>query len=155
MNDKNRPSNAASLTGSLEHYLPSLLWLVRDFHLELVDEYNSPITMNEYLEIALKSQPGFSPQIQEKNKIKNLLKKYFPKRECYCIVRPADEERNLQTLNLGGPGVRDKFAKQFRELYKIIYKSIKIKTINGVMLNTQSFIKIIQNYVEAVNDGEV
>ena len=44
-------------------YLPSFLWVVRDFALQLLDQDGDPITAKDYLEKALKEQKGFSDAV--------------------------------------------------------------------------------------------
>ena len=45
--------------------------------LDLVDEYKTPITPSEYLENCLKEADGFSQKIQEKNRIRGMIKSFF------------------------------------------------------------------------------
>ena len=58
-------------------YFPSFMWVVRDFTLQLEDEDGEEINANQYLEKALEEQKGFSDKIEEKNRIRKLLKSYF------------------------------------------------------------------------------
>jgi hypothetical protein len=58
-------------------YFPSFMWVVRDFTLQLEDEDGEEINSNQYLEKALEEQKGFSDKIEEKNRIRKLLKSFF------------------------------------------------------------------------------
>jgi hypothetical protein len=58
-------------------YFPSFLWVVRDFALKLVDSEGENITPKEYLEKALIPQKGFSDSVEDKNRIRRLLKEFF------------------------------------------------------------------------------
>lgn len=49
------------------------MWVVRDFALKLVDKEGEKISSKEYLEKALQPQKGFSEQIEQKNKIRNVI----------------------------------------------------------------------------------
>ncbi|CDW77066.1 guanylate-binding n-terminal domain containing protein [Stylonychia lemnae] len=49
---------------------PRLLWLLRDFSLQLQNEQKEEITANQYLQLALKDQKGISETIMNKNRIK-------------------------------------------------------------------------------------
>lgn len=71
---------------------------MRDFILELADEDGNPITPNEYLELCLKEAEGFSQKIAEKNRIRNLIKTFFKSRYCFTMIRPTDDERDIQNL---------------------------------------------------------
>ena len=76
-------------------YFPSFLWVVRDFALRLLDQYGNTINSKEYLENALKEQKGSSENIEKKNKIRRLILNFFQDRDCYTMVRPTEEEKDL------------------------------------------------------------
>ena len=40
-----------------------------------------------------------SDAIEQKNRIRRLIKQFFQDRDCHTIVRPVEEEKMLQTLN--------------------------------------------------------
>lgn len=69
---------------------------MRDFILELADEDGNPISANEYLEMCLKETEGFSQKIAEKNRIRNLIKGFFKHRHCFTMIRPTDNEKDIQ-----------------------------------------------------------
>ena len=58
----------------LSKYFPSFMWVVWDFSLKLVDKDGDKISSKEYLEKALQPQKGFSEQIEQKNKIWNVIR---------------------------------------------------------------------------------
>jgi len=90
--------------------LPKLLWVVRDFSLKLVDVTNKNITMKEYLENALTEVKGVSENIQQKNRIRRVIRDFFAERDCVCLVRPTDEEKDLQNLiNIKDEDLRPEF----------------------------------------------
>lgn len=62
-------------------YFPSFMWVVRDFTLQLLNEELEEINSNQYLEKALEEQSGFSDKIEEKNRIRRLLKSFFKERQ--------------------------------------------------------------------------
>lgn len=139
----------------LASYFPTLLWMIRDFHLELVDEYGMQITHDEYLESALKEQAGFSKDVMERNKIRALLKAFFKERHCYALVRPAHAESDLQNLASGKAKVREQFDRQVAEARKLIFESIKPKSVNGVPLTGRTFMGFVERIVSCLNDGAV
>lgn len=139
----------------MANYFPTLLWIIRDFHLELVDEYGMTITNDDYLESALKEQTGFSKEIMERNKIRTLIKTYFSERHCFTMVRPAHEERDLQELSTTKAKTRQQFEKQIQEAKSLIYNTIKAKSINGVPMTGQAFLGFAQKIVLALNEGAV
>lgn len=136
-------------------YFPTLLWIVRDFHLELVDEDGSPITNDEYLESALKEQIGYSKEIMERNKIRTLLKAYFQQRHCYTIVRPAHDEKDLQTLSSTGAKTRGLFDQQLQEARSLIFNTMKPKAIGEAPMTGKAYLSFIQTIITALNQGAV
>jgi hypothetical protein len=77
----------------LSDYLPSFMWVVRDFALQLCDENGSEINSQEYLERALIEKVNDS-----KNEIRKHLKMFFKDRECCTMIRPLTNEDELQNL---------------------------------------------------------
>ena len=136
-------------------YFPSLFWIIRDFHLELVDEDQIAITNDEYLESALKEQTGYSKEIMERNKIRTLLKTFFKERHCFTLVRPAHEEKDIQELSSGTSKMRVQFEKQLQELRALLFNSIKAKSINGVPMTGKSYLGFVQTIITALNEGAV
>ncbi|CAK0856786.1 unnamed protein product, partial [Prorocentrum cordatum] len=88
---------------------PSLLWVLRDFHLRLVDARDRPITPQQYLENALAPIAG-----QEKrNEIRAVIKSVFTDRDCAAMVRPVLEEEDLRHVErLPFASLRPQFRKQ-------------------------------------------
>ena len=74
------------------------MWVVRDFALKLTDENDTSITSKEYLERALLEQKGFSDSVEQRNRIRRLLKTFFSERDCCTVIRPVSNESELQNL---------------------------------------------------------
>jgi hypothetical protein len=72
--------------------------VVRDFSLRLLDTYGNQITSKDYLENAIQQQKGASDQVETKNRIRRMVKHFFKDRDCFTMVRPVEEERELQNL---------------------------------------------------------
>jgi len=66
----------------LSKIFPKLLWVLRDFSLKLVDTTGNPISMKEYLDNSLKDVKGVSENIKQKNRIRMILRDFFPERDC-------------------------------------------------------------------------
>ena len=79
----------------LSDYLPSFMWVVRDFALQLVNEEGDDITSKEYLERALTEKGSVDDQ---KNEVRRALKRYFKDRQCCTMIRPLTNEEELQNL---------------------------------------------------------
>ena len=95
----------------LAEYFPTLLWLLRDFSLKLEDKDGNVITEKQYLEQALENISGTSDIVEEKNRVRNLIKAYFPEKDCFVMVRPVEKESDLQNLqNLPDYRLRKEFV---------------------------------------------
>jgi hypothetical protein len=137
-------------------YFPSFLWVVRDFALKLLDQYGNQINSKEYLEGALKEQKGTSDNIEKKNRIRRLIVNFFRERDCFTMVRPTEEERDLQTLQrLPDHRLRPEFLHQMDSLRSKIFKRVKPKVLNGRFITGEMFLELCIAYTEAINKGSV
>jgi len=48
-----------------------------------------------YLMSALKEQKGTSDAVEKKNKIRRLISNYFREKDCFTMVRPTENEKDL------------------------------------------------------------
>ena len=79
---------------------PPLLWMVRDFSLQLKDEFGRDIGANEYLEQALKdTSKNTSTENQSKSNLRKCLRDCFQTRSCATLIRPCNNEADLQSMN--------------------------------------------------------
>ena len=137
-------------------YFPSLLWLLRDFALKLEDSDGNVITAKQYLENALMEQKGLTESIEEKNLVRKMIKTYFNERDCFPMVRPVENENDLQNLmNLSENKIRPEFIKQCNLLKNKIYMKIKPKTFNNKILSGQMLIELLESVVNAINEGAI
>lgn len=137
-------------------YFPSFLWVVRDFSLKLENAEGETITSKEYIEAALQIQKGFSDIIEDKNRIRRLLKDFFKDRDCCTLVRPTINEEDLQNLESKEfEDLRLEFVEQIVQLRKKILGRCKIKSLNGKNLNGEMLANLIEAYVKAINYGAV
>ena len=138
------------------NYFPSFLWIVRDFALKMVDSNGVAITPKDYLERALELQKGVSDAIESKNRIRRLFKHFFKDRECVTLVRPIENEKDLQKINtMEDTQLREEFIDQIRQARKKIFKKIRPKTINGKFLNGSMLIELCKAYIQAMNTGNM
>ena len=137
-------------------YFPSFLWVVRDFALKLVDSEGEVITPKEYLEKALQPQKGFSDSVEDKNRIRRLLKEFFKDRDCCTLVRPTIKEDQLQRLEeLEFEDLRLEFVEQVVQLRKKILGKLKLKNLNNKQLHGNMRASLIESYISAINKGTV
>lgn len=145
---ENDPEELASL-------FPSFLWLVRDFSLQLVDDDGDTITPKEYLEKVLDTSKS-TYEIDDKTKIRKLIKTYFRDRDCHTMVRPITDENKLQDLaNISTDKLRPDFVEGIMQLRKKVSSKLRPKTLNKKNLNGDMFINMIKSFIEAINKGAV
>jgi hypothetical protein len=82
----------------LAKYFPSFMWVVRDFALKLQDTQNNTISSKDYFENSLQPQKGSSDIVESRNRIRRLIKHFFTDRDCFTMVRPTEQETDLQNL---------------------------------------------------------
>lgn len=127
----------------LAKYFPRFLWVLRDFSLKLRDEYDNPITSKEYFENALNPQKGISEKIEARNRIRRLIKHFFTDRDCATLVRPTEEETDLQALqSLSDDALRPEFVHAAKKLREKIFKRVKPKTLNGKFITGEMLLEL-------------
>jgi len=137
-------------------YFPSFLWVVRDFALKLLDSVGNQINSKEYLENALKEQKGSSDQIEKKNKIRRLILNFFKDRDCFTMVRPTENEKDLQSLQkMSDAELRPEFLEQMASLRQRIHKRIKPKVLNGKFITGEMLVELCEAYTAAINKGNI
>ena len=159
---KNKKSNLSNKLSEEENeaelaqYFPTLLWLLRDFSLKLEDKDGNVITEKQYLENALEEKSGSSESIEEKNRVRNLIKTYFTEKDCFVMVRPVEKEEDLQNLqNLPNDKLRKEFLEQSKIFRNKVMKKTKPKTFNKMPLSGQMMIELIQSILDSINMGSI
>ena len=61
----------------MAQYFPSFLWILRDFALQLVDIDGNEINQRTYLENSLREVKGSSDAVEEKNRVRRLIRACF------------------------------------------------------------------------------
>ncbi len=143
-------------TQELVNTFPSFLWLLRDFSLKLENEKGLPITPQEYLEHALKHQSRTSPAAERKNQIRKQLRTFFQERDCFALVRPTEEERDLQNLSsVADCKLRPEFVSLVGALRRRLGERVRPKRVRGKALGMEGFIELCQYYTKALGDGRL
>ena len=155
-NNSNVLNSKESDDKEMAKYFPSLFWLLRDFALKLEDSDGNVITAKQYLDNALMEQKGSTESIEEKNLVRKMIKTYFIERDCFPLVRPVENENDLQNLmNLPESKIRPEFVKQCSMLRNKIYMKIKPKTFNGKILSGQMLVDLLESVINAINEGAI
>ena len=140
----------------LAKYFPTLLWLLRDFSLKLEDKDGNVITEKQYLENALEDLNGCTTTIEEKNRVRTLIRTYFPERDCFCMVRPIENETDLQNLqNLSDNQFRKEFLEQAKIFRNKVLKRTKPKKFNKKVLTGSMLVELVQSILDSINTGSI
>lgn len=140
----------------LVQHMPRFMWTVRDFTLQLVNDDGAEIPPQEYLEKALDDLPDVGGAQTARNEVKQHLRKYFPERDCYTMVRPVVKEELLQSLDsMPLEDLRPEFVEQVLTLRKKVMQAMKPKEINGQAMDGAIWIALTQQYLDAINGGTV
>ena len=135
---------------------PSFLWIVRDFVLKLQDIEGNSINSKEYLEKSLEIQKGFSEQIENRNRVRKLLKHFFRERDCFTLVRPCEAENKLQKLHqLDNSELRQEFIDESNIIRNKIFSKIRPKTLGGNFINANLLLSLSQHFVDTINEGKI
>ena len=134
--------------------MPSFMWVIRDFSLKLEDSHGNVITQKDYLEKALELQKGVSDQVEQKNKVRRLLKMFFKDRDCTTLVRPTEKEKDLQNLNeIDESQLRKEFVEQTKQFRKKILRKVKPKLLNNCIINGRMLVEMSKSYIKSINEG--
>ncbi|KAH8055083.1 GTPase [Aureococcus anophagefferens] len=138
-------------------FFPSFVWVVRDFALDLVDDYGTAISSDDYLERALATQVGFDPATTERNRVRQMMTAFFTERKCFPLVRPLLDESKLQEIDkVGFANLRGEFREGVDALKAHLYEShLRPKEIHGRPLNGASFVGLVEQYIAAIEGGSV
>ena len=148
--------NLADTEDDLSSYFPSFMWILRDFALKLIDVDGNPITSKVYLENSLQPQKGMSDAIEQKNRIRRLIMHFFRDRDCSALIRPLENEKELQNLEfIDKSHLRPDFVAQVNKTRSNIFRKVKPKQVKGKSVNGEMLLSLAEAYVEAINTGNL
>ena len=134
---------------------PSFLWVVRDFALKLVNNDGIKLSPTEYLEKCLQPVKGISENVENKNKVRRMLKFFFQDRDCVTIVRPAENEEEIQSLNqVESSQFRKEFMDQMIRTKQKIIRKTRPKRFNQKVLNGPMLLELAKSYSDVLNSGK-
>ncbi len=94
--------------------------------------------------------------MEQKNRIRRLLKSFFKDRDCCTMIRPLTNEENLQNLtSMELSDLRADFVEQVLLLRRKVLNRVKPKMLNGKMLSGAMMSTLAQSYVVSINKGSV
>ena len=158
----NEDSPSDSDISSVSKHFPVLLWVLRDFSLELVDEHHVPISPCQYLELALAPRediavhgPSASNEMAAKNRVKAAFRSMFRSRDCATMRRPVEDEAQLQQLeNLPLAALRPGFVRDLEAVRERIWAAAAAKTMDGRFLDGPALALLLDRYSEALGSGD-
>ena len=86
----------------IAEFFPNLLLLLQNSNLKLEDKNGNIITEKQYMEASLQTINGTTESIEENNRIKTLIKNYFPERDCFVMMDNSNlssDEKNSSNSN--------------------------------------------------------
>jgi hypothetical protein len=134
--------------------LPSFLWLVRDFSLQLKDKAGKKYSATKYLEERLENETGLTEDAQGRNMTREKIRNFFTDRDCVTMTRPAEDEAAIKKLmSVAFDDLRPQFKKAVGRIMTKI-KNAKAKSIMGTPLTGPMLAILAANYAKAFNDGQ-
>lgn len=150
-----KASGGRSSASELGQFSPIFVWLLRDFYLNL-EEGDQRITPRDYLELALKPVQGRANDIAAKNEIRESIQALFPERECFTLVRPLNNEIDLQRLDqISLDKLRPEFRSGLDALTRFVFERTRPKQVGATILTGPILVGITESYLDALNRGAV
>ncbi|KAK7400633.1 hypothetical protein VNO78_11861 [Psophocarpus tetragonolobus] len=150
-----RASGGKTSASELGQFSPIFVWLLRDFYLDLTED-NRKITPRDYLELALRPVEGSGRDIAAKNEIRDSIRALFPDRECFTLVRPLNNENDLQRLDqISLQKLRPEFRSGLDALTRFVFERTRPKQVGATMMTGPVLIGITESYLDALNHGAV
>jgi hypothetical protein len=91
-----------------------------------------------------------------KNRVRAMINEFFPQRNCVALVRPLNDEGQVQNIRQMDPQkMRPEFLQCMKELSKGVLAQSCIKSVSGRHLNGAMLAELARCYVHAINTGSV
>ncbi|GJM89741.1 hypothetical protein PR202_ga05958 [Eleusine coracana subsp. coracana] len=150
-----RASGGKSTASELGQFSPVFVWLLRDFYLDLTED-NRKITPRDYLELALRPVQGGARDVSGKNAIRESIRALFPDRECFTLVRPVNNEKDLQRLDqLPLSNFRPEFRSGLDAFTKFVLDRTRPKQLGASTMTGPILAGLTQSFLDAINSGAV
>jgi len=139
---------------------PALLWLLRDFILDLQDETGAAISPDGYLEQSLNAKPIVGQDHDRSRgaiEVRESLKKFFPQRHCSTLVQPVIDEDKLQRLSqLPYSELRHEFRQQVETMQRTTVELARKypKLIAGQPIGGAALVMMLRKFVDSVNSNK-
>lgn len=133
---------------------PKFVWVLRDFHLSLVDQDDNSITSKQYMENILNMKKYYGRNAEKNSQIRERFLEMFQDRSCVTLPRPADLESELEHLNsIPLESLRAKFIKAFKSLEKLVIDLCPVKLFHEIEINGQHLVTLLEEIIKCLNQG--
>jgi hypothetical protein len=138
---------------------PALLWVLRDFVVELRDASGREITAEDYLEQALHARPLAGVDAERSRsavEVRDALMKLFPSRHCATLVQPVIDEAKLRKLDeVPSADLRPEFQRQAAGLRSQLMELARAcpKTVAGQPVSAIALASMLRKFADALNSG--
>ncbi|XP_021830251.1 guanylate-binding protein 4 [Prunus avium] len=148
-------ASGGTTASEIGQFSPIFVWLLRDFYLDLSED-SGRITPRDYLELALKPVDDRKRDVVAKNEIRASIRALFPDRECFTLVRPLNNEHDLQRLDeIQLDKLRPEFRSGLDALTRFVFERTRPKQVGATMMTGPVLVGITQSYLDALNKGAV
>ena len=134
----------------LQQFFPTFCWVIRDFTLRLETLQGQKYEAPEYLETALQVKDVGD----EADDVRRVIRECFPSRTCVTMVRPCQEEDELQDLDgMNESFMRPKFVEQMKVVRKMIFDRLNVKTFMGNKVSGGMLVTMAKSFIKSINEG--
>ncbi|VVA24569.1 PREDICTED: guanylate-binding [Prunus dulcis] len=135
-------ASGGTTASEIGHFSPIFVWLLRDFYLDLSED-SGRITPQKRDVVA-------------KNEIQASIRALFPDRECFTLVRPLNNEHDLQRLDeIQLDKLRPEFRSGLDTLTRFVFERTRPKQVGATMMMGPVLVGITHSYLDALNKGAV
>lgn len=149
-------SDAQSNTDVATHF-PSLVWIVRDFAVDLIVN-GKPASENEYLDHALKVSKQTQTNHQDfsvGDLCRQSIIKFFATRECIIFPTPVTDNRKLKQLDsIPVCDLFDEFLMKVKQLSDDIYHNTSDKHFNGIPLEGSALSEVVDKIADTLSNNK-
>mmetsp|Transcript_65564 Transcript_65564/g.102361 ORF Transcript_65564/g.102361 Transcript_65564/m.102361 type:complete len:1134 (+) Transcript_65564:76-3477(+) len=132
----------------------ALLWLLRDFSMDLRDSTGRLMTPDEYMEQALLSaQHDQSPG----SNLRQNLRGFFSRQSCAMLTRPVvDESQTQQLMNLPYSSLTSQFRTGAEALRTQLLATCRAsaKSVGGTPLGCVAFVALLRQLLDSLNNQQ-
>ena len=136
----------------IAEFLPILLWTLQNSNFKLEDKNGNTITEKQYMEASLQMVNGSSDSIEENNRIKTLIKTFFPERDCFVMM---DSLKINEDKNNANAKMLQKYDETINIFKNKIIKKTKPKTFFNNYITGNMLIELVESLLNNINSGGV